>query len=176
VLRSYLNLVIRRGTAHAESSASPRGLSEIFSRHEKPPVTTLRDESYISWRFSAYPYAEELRYYSAGNPTRVCAVVRVTDGGRAARIIDVFGDLSSSSHLSDLIRTICFDLGRAGVAQITCLASYPPLQRVLSKTGFLFKIRLPIVFQTASPEFTAALARDPVHFVYADADNDLTFD
>ena len=176
ILRSFLKIRIRPGTARAESRVSPRELSEIFYRYENPPITTWRDEGYIFWRFFEYPFADELRYYVSGNPIRVCAVVRVYDDGKAARVLDIFGDLASEPDVSDLLRTICFDLGREGVAQISCLASYPPLQRVLSKTGFLFKIRLPIVFQTASPEFTAALARDPVHFVYADADNDLTFD
>jgi len=175
VLRQYFKVKIRRGTARLKADISARELAGTFARNENPPFTTFRDEAYIRWRFFESPWAEGLRYYVVGDPTRACAVVRVADDGRAARIIDVFGDLSRGHDLSDLIRTICFDLGREGVAQITCLASYPPLQRVLRKTGFLFKIAVPIVLQTESPQLSTALAEDPGHFVYADADNDVTF-
>lgn len=175
VLRQYFKLKIRRGAARAKTDVSTSELAAIFAQNENPPLTTFRDESYIRWRFFESPWAEELRYYLVGDPTRTCAVVRVADDGLAARIIDVFGDLSSGTDLGDLISTICFDLGREGVAQITCLASYPPLQRLLRKTGFLFKIAVPMVLQTESPQLSDALAEVPGHFVYADADNDITF-
>ncbi len=175
LLRQYFRLKIRRAVAQAKADISAGQLAEIFAQNESPPLTTFRDEDYIRWRFFECPWAEKLRYYVVGNPTKVCAVVRVADDGSAARIVDVFGDLSSATDLGDLIRTICFDLGREGVAQITCLASYPPLQRILRKTGFLFKIAVPMVLQTESPQLSDALAEVPGHFVYADADNDVTF-
>ncbi|NIT35883.1 MAG: GNAT family N-acetyltransferase [candidate division Zixibacteria bacterium] len=175
VLRQHFKLRIRRGTARAKADVSAGELAEIFARNENPPLTTFRDENYIRWRFFESPWAEDLRYYLAGDPSRICAVVRVTDDGLAARIIDVFGDLSSGTELGDLLRTVCFDLGREGVAQITCLASYPPLQRLLRKTGFLFKIAVPIVLHAESPQLSDALAEAPGHFVYADADKDIIF-
>lgn len=120
----------------------PAMLSDIFVRRSQPDiVTTLRDETYLRWRFFEAPYCGDLAFFGTGRGNRVdlVAVTRKVEreGRIALRVLDLFGDLGDGTLVRDLILLVARSAVDLGVGQITIMATDLRLRRTLKKVGFI---------------------------------------
>lgn len=137
-------------------------------------LTTLRDASYLRWRFGEGPFPH--RIYVAGDgprPQLVLITRRIGLGGtRVERWLDLFGDLDDRRLLDDLLRCAAGDAARGGVAQITALAAHPSIHSALRRQGFVAGSSARFCWLDDERETMRAITEAPHHWCLGDSDND----
>lgn len=133
-------------------------------------VTTLRDESFLRWRYGEAPYP--CLVYQAGGPRpRLVLIVRRTPAG-AERWLDLFGDLEDQDLLTDLVAFAAGQAVRAGMSQVTVLAANTELNRSLRRCGFLFATRVRFFCHHEDRAIMDRISETPHHWGLGDSDAD----
>ncbi|MBZ0112989.1 MAG: GNAT family N-acetyltransferase [Thermoanaerobaculia bacterium] len=155
---------------------APEWLSEIFFRnYDAETITTMRDASYVQWRFLDAPYGKDLKYYSAG-PAETPSQVLITretyfQGIHGTRILDFFGEIQDKAATRDLFLCAMKDMIESGSTQAIVLTSIQGLEATLRKIGFVIPgvTRFCWYSEEAS---TMARLEYPGFWALADSDND----
>lgn len=165
-------------TARLMDNPSPEQLAEIALSHTSTQmITTYRQPIFWQWRYFAAPYANELKFYIAGTPPNLYAITRLAQlrGTKTLRILDLYGDLTASTQLTDLLKQIIRDAIYQKADQLTILApvqTLPHLQKIL--TSQLFWITVPVHFcwHTSDPILHQKITHTAGYWTLADSDND----
>ncbi len=163
-------------TARIEENPSPLQLAQIFIRNHDPEiVTTYRDEDYMQRRFWHAKKWQTLKIYVAGpkaSPS-LGLVVRYVHfkGVPAVRLLDMFGDLSDTTAINDVISLAIRDSVRWGASQVTIMNTLPELNGTLHRLGFVVKVKSRFCWHSQNLSLMADLRR-PHHWTLADSDND----
>jgi len=120
----------------------PATLADVFTRRtEMAAATTLRDESYLRWRFFEAPYHRDLSFFGAGRGGRidVAAITRKVEkeGCTAVRVLDLFGNLGDRELVREVMLLAARSAVETGAGQVTVMASDARLRGVLRRVGFI---------------------------------------
>ena len=159
------------GTARQLEAPDPDELSAIADCLPADFVTTDRTTAHLTRRYLDAPDHDTLRFYTAGSVALV--VRRLVRGGQLVeRWLDLFGDLDDRRHLGDLLRLARREAVRAGVVQITALATHPRLVTALRRAGFWMSTRTRFCWWSAERATMEALDGAPIFWVLGDSDHD----
>jgi GNAT superfamily N-acetyltransferase len=153
-------------------------LADVFLAHlpDTTLLTSYRDFAFIQWRYLDAPYADELRYYVAGqaeSPSLVL-ITRLMEHHdlRTLRILDIFGNLNDAAAIEDILRLALRDAADDGLEQITVIASHPKLLQVLATLGFWFKQSIDFCWYSTDKNLMEVVGAKQSHWVFADSDFD----
>lgn len=105
------------------------------------PITTVRNRSFIRWRFFEDPVFENVlfgAYREGGDLAGYIAVRtgRADDGEVRGRLLDLFCDIKSPKLASSLLSAAIEHLEQAGVSTITCRGMHPELRRIIRRSFY----------------------------------------
>jgi len=148
-------------------------LEDLFLQHvDRSVATTVRNVEFLRWRYLDAPYRSDLAFFitSSAGERSTCAVVRYLPSARAARILDIFGDLGDEEALSDLVRTIVRDAVYREVDRVIVVGSSPALVRVLlRKAGFSLLLVRPFRWRARDPLVHERFSTIPLQWALADS-------
>ncbi len=140
------------------------------------PVITLRDRSWLTWRWDACPRRDGLAAFWLERSGQMVGWVvtrtRAHRGNQAAFVVDF---LCLPEELPALFALVVAELGRRPITAVYCLARAPGLDRALTLSGFLPRdsgLATMVNASNAPPPLRARL-EDPAQWFLTAADSDL---
>jgi GNAT superfamily N-acetyltransferase len=155
----------------------PATLADVFKRQTEMNITTtLRDESYLRWRFLEAPYRDDLRFFCAGRTQRVdvVAITRSVEKNRrtVVRVLDLFGNLADSGLVREVVWLAARDAVKTEAAQVTVMATDERLRAVLRRTGFIASAVCRFCWWSNDDALMNHLSESRTLWSLADSDND----
>ena len=155
----------------------PATLADVFTRRtEMAGATTLRDESYLRWRFFEAPYHGDLGFFGAGRGGRVdvTAITRKVEkeGRTAVRVLDLFGNLGDSELVREVMLLAARSAAETGAGQVTVMATDARLRGALRRIGFVASAVSRFCWWSGDGGLMNRLANGQGLWSLADSDND----
>jgi len=173
--RLYLRL-IKLNQIKCHDLRDVEELARIFEENSHNEwSTTFRSREYFTRRFQNSPNDQELKLYTfnTGDRSTHYLISRhlMRDGVVVVRILDLFGDLSNSKAIKQLLLQAVKDAEHQGACQVTIMVTNEKLGRVLQRMGFLAKSTVRFCWKTPDLIIMDMLGKE-AYWTIADSDND----
>ena len=151
-------------------------LENIFKKQSKDIVTTIRDESFIRWRYFDSPFFSQYSFFVGGSqtPQSIALITRtLTHSGIVqTRVVDIFGNLNDKEGLLDLIRVAIKESIKKNSVYISSYVSLSDLFVTLLRSSFLPISRFRFRCLHSSANLMQEMMQKKAHWSLADSDND----
>ena len=158
------------------TSPSARILENIFKKNPKNIVTTVRDESFINWRYFNSPFFSQYNFFIGGKDVSesIALVTRTLNhkGVIVTRIIDIFGNLNDKDGVTDLIKIAVKSSIKKNSAYITSYVSLSSFFFLMLKIGFFPISKSRFRCWNNSSVIVNEIMEKNSHWSLVDSDND----